>query len=66
MSPVDELGERQLREGFSPMDEVLMSEVVRFQGMMSIFFSKARGTLFYSFLWGCRGGLSQGRVDLLG
>ncbi|RVW74378.1 hypothetical protein CK203_056810 [Vitis vinifera] len=27
VSPIDELGERQLREGFSPMDEVLMSEV---------------------------------------
>nr|CAN82607.1 hypothetical protein VITISV_034246 [Vitis vinifera] len=35
VSPIDELGERQLREGFSPMDEVLMSEVVRFQGVLS-------------------------------
>ena len=39
--PVDVLGERQLREVFSPMDEVLMSEAMRFQYTMSISFSKA-------------------------
>ena len=43
VSPVDVLGERQLREVFSPMDEVLMSEAMRFQDTMSISFSKAGG-----------------------
>ena len=55
MFPIDELGKRQLREVFSPVDEVLMLEVACFQGTMSIFFSEVGRTLFYSFLWGCRG-----------
>ena len=66
MSLVDKLGERQSRKIFSPVDEVLLSEAAFSRYNVYLSFRSGRDSIFYSFLWGCQGGLLGGRVDLLG
>lgn len=69
LSLVDDHGRRLSKEDFSHVDEILMSEVVRFQGMMSISISKAGGTLSSTPLFGlfkeaCRRDDLQGRFGV--